>query len=79
LLKFFDQSDDVNGPRRLGEVHHARVDAAVRVDGEIFGPEVLSGVVESVIVEEDGAQDGTLGVDIRWKTADAGFESCHDV
>src|SRR5260221_1382569 len=79
LLQLFDQRDDVNGPRRFGQIHHARIDAAVRVDGKVFGLQVLAGVVESVIVEQYSAQDGALGFNVRRQTADGGFESGHDV
>ena len=62
LFQFFDQRDDVDGPRRLGQVHHARIDASVRVDGKVFGLQVLGGVVEALIVEENGAENSALGL-----------------
>ena len=79
LLEFFDQRNDVDGPRRLGQIHHARINAAVRVDGKVFGLQVLGGVVEGMIIEQDRAEDGALGFNVRRETADGGFESGHDV
>jgi hypothetical protein len=40
---------------------------------------MLGGIVEGMIVEQDGAEDGALGIDVRRQTADVGFESRHDV
>jgi hypothetical protein len=40
---------------------------------------MLGGIVEGVIVEQNSAQDGALGVNVRRQTADAGFESRHNV
>jgi hypothetical protein len=40
---------------------------------------MLGGIVEGVIVEQDGAQNGALGLNVRRQTSDAGFESSHDV
>jgi hypothetical protein len=36
----------------------------VGVDGEIFRLEMLGGVVEGVIIEQNGAEDGALGFKI---------------
>ena len=79
LLQFFDQRDDVNRPRRFGQIHHARIDAPVRVNGKVIRFKVLGGIVEGVIVKQHSAQNGALGLNASRQTADAGFESSHDV
>jgi hypothetical protein len=56
-----------------------RIDAAVGVDGKIFGLEVFGGVVEGVVIEENGAENGAFGFDVGRHASDGGFESGHDV
>ena len=46
---------------------------------KIFGLQMLGGIIEGVIVEQDGAENGALGFDICRHTADGGFEGGHDV
>jgi hypothetical protein len=77
LLQFFNQRDDVNRPRRFGQIHHPRINAPVRVNGKIFRLKMLGSVVERVIIKQNSAQDGALGVNISRKAADGGFESRH--
>jgi hypothetical protein len=36
----------------------------VLIEKEVFGAEILDGRVEGVVVEENGAEDGALGVEI---------------
>jgi hypothetical protein len=48
----------------FAEGDHLREDAAVLVEEEIFGLEIFDGGVEGVVVEDDGAEDGTLGVEV---------------
>jgi hypothetical protein len=48
----------------FAERDHLGEDAAVLVEEEIFGLEIFDGGVEGVVVEKDGAEDGTLGVEI---------------
>jgi hypothetical protein len=38
---------------------------------------MLGSVVERVIIKQNSAQDGALGVNISRKAADGGFESRH--
>jgi hypothetical protein len=40
---------------------------------------MLGSVVEGVIIEQDGAQNGALGLNVSRQTTDAGFESSHNV
>jgi hypothetical protein len=51
----------------------------VRVNGKVFRLKVLGGIVEGVIVKQHSAQNGALGLDVSRQTADAGFQSSHDV
>jgi hypothetical protein len=39
-------------------------DAAVLIEEEVFRAEIFDGGVKGVVVEENGAQDGTLGVEV---------------
>ena len=77
LVEFFDQGDDVDGARRLGELHHARVDAAMGVEREIFGAQMFGGIVVGVIVEQDGAEDRALGFDVCRHASDGGVDGGH--
>ncbi len=79
LLQFFDQRDDVNRPRRFGQIHHPRINTPVRVNGKIFRLKMLGCIVEGVIVEQHRAQDGALGFNVCRQPPDAGFHSSHDV
>ena len=69
-VQLLDQRDDVDRPRRLGQIHHARVDAPVRIEREIFRPQMLGRLVVGEIVEQDRAQNGALGFHIRGKHAE---------
>jgi hypothetical protein len=44
---------------------HALEDAAMRVEGEVVGCELFGGLGVRGIVQQDGAQDGLFGVDVR--------------
>ena len=70
-VEFLDQRDHVDRPRRLRQIDHARINAAVRVEREIFGPQMLRRLVVSKVVEQDRAQDRALGFHVRGKRADA--------
>jgi len=48
----------------FAEGDHLGEDAAVLVEEEIFGLEIFDCGVEGVVVEDYGAEDGTLGVEI---------------
>jgi len=48
----------------FAESDHLSEDAAVLVQEEIFGLEIFYGGVEGVVVEDYGAEDGTLGVEV---------------
>ncbi len=79
LVEFFDQRDDVDGPRGLGEVHHAGINTAMGVERKVFRAQMLGGIVVGVIVEQDGAEDGALGFDVRRHASDGGVDGGHDV
>jgi hypothetical protein len=63
-MEFFGQRDEVNGLLGFAERNHLRKDAAMLIEKEIFGAEILDGGVEGVVVEENGAEDGALGVEV---------------
>jgi len=48
----------------FAERDHLIEDAAVLIEEEVFRAEIFDGGVEGVVVEENGAQDGTLGVEV---------------
>jgi hypothetical protein len=64
-LKLLDQGNDVNWPRTFREVPHSGVDSAMRVQHEIMGRQVFNLRIERII-QQDGAKDGTLGIQIDW-------------
>ena len=63
-VELFDQRDHVDRPGRLGQIHHAGVNAAMRVERKIFRLEMLSRLVVGKIVQQDGAENGTLGFNV---------------
>jgi hypothetical protein len=63
-MEFFGEGDEIDGLLGFAERDHAGEDVAVLGDEEIVGLERFDGGVESVVVEEDGAEDGTLRVEI---------------
>ncbi len=66
-LQLLGQRQMVNRPRRFGKVHHARINPPVRVQQKIFRLQVLRSLVVSQIIEQNGAQNRALGLDIRRK------------
>ena len=65
-----DQRDHVDRPRRLRQVHHARINPPVRIERKILHPQMLRRLVVSKVVEQDRAQNRALSVYIRRKRAD---------
>ncbi len=63
-VELFDQRDHVDGPGRLGQVHHAGVNAAMGVERKVFRLEMLRRLVVSKVVEQDGAENRALGLNI---------------
>ena len=67
-LQFFvpiqlrNQSNRVDGSRRLGQLQHSRIDPTVGIKRKIPHLEVLYGFVERGVIEQDGAQNGTFSV-----------------
>ena len=66
------QGDDVHGALRVHQLAHAQEDAAMRVEREVVGLEPFGGLGVGRVVEQDGAEDGLFGVDVRGQ---AGVES----
>ena len=67
-VELLDQGDHVNRPGGLSQVHHARIDATVGVEGEVLGLEMLGCLIVGKIVQQDSAENGTFGFHVRWKT-----------
>ena len=65
LLQLFDQRNDVNRPGRFGQVHHARINAPVRINGKILGLQMLGGIIEGVIIQQHSAEDRALRFNVR--------------
>src|SRR5713101_7068112 len=63
-VELFGEGDEVDGLLALAEGDHLSEDAAVLIEEEIFGLEIFDGGVEGVVVEDYGAEDGTLGVEV---------------
>ena len=63
-MELFGEGDEVDGLLGFAERNHLREDAAVLIEKEIFRAEILDGGVEGVVVEQNGAEDGALGVEI---------------
>ena len=66
-IELVNQRDHVDRPRRLGEIDHSAVNPAMRVERKVFRLQVLGSLVVRQIVEQDRAQDGALGFNIRRK------------
>ena len=78
-VEFLDQRDHVDRPRRLRQIDHAGVNAAMRVEREIFNPQMLGGLVVGKVVEQDRAQNRALGLYVRRKRADRVIGSCQGI
>ena len=78
--QFIDQRDDVDWPRRLREIYHARINAPVRIQRKIFCPQMFRGLVVRKVVEQNRAQDGALGFHVRGQHAEIKFRGrqCHE-
>ena len=63
-MQLFGERDEVDGLLAFAKRDHLGEDAAVLVEEKIFGLEIFDGGVEGVVVEDYGAEDGTLGVEI---------------
>ncbi len=67
--QFVRERNDVNGASGINQLRHARVNAAVRIQREIFGANFLRRLVEGEVVEQDCAKNRPLGVKIRRQSA----------
>src|SRR5258708_2569470 len=76
-IEFFNERYDVNWAGRFGDVHHAEINPAVRVDGEVFGFQVLGRIVVGMVVEQNCAKNGAFGLYVRGKNAYAVISRCH--
>jgi len=63
-VQFFREGDEVDGLLRFAERNHLRENAAVLIEKEILRAQMLDRRVQSIVVEQDGAEDGAFGVQI---------------
>ncbi len=59
-VEFLDQGDHVHRPASLLQIAHARINAAMGVEREVVGGEMLGGLIVERVIEQDCAQDGAL-------------------
>src|SRR6185312_8607676 len=60
LAELLGERDKIDGTPALRELHHAQVNAAVRVEREIVGAEKLCSLRVGRIIEQNGAENGPL-------------------
>ena len=65
----FLEGDQIDGAAALGERHHLLEDPAMRVAVEIVRLEELGRLVERLVVDENGAQNRALGLEVVWQRA----------
>ena len=63
-VEFFGEGDEVDGLLGFAEGNHRVKTLRCWASKEIVGLEGLNGGVQRVVVEQDGAEDGTLSVEI---------------
>src|SRR6202030_3236598 len=68
-VEFLGEGNEINGLLGFAEGDHAGEDVAVLGDEEIVGFEGLDCGVEGVVIEENGAEDGALRVEVGGKGA----------
>ena len=69
-VEFFAHRDEVDGAALLHEVEGGGVDAAVGVEGEVFGLEPAGGVVDGEGVKEHGSQNCYFCMEGGWEPLD---------
>ena len=67
--QLFGEGDDINGAVGLREIGDALVDATMSVEEKVLGLEGREGFVLQVVIEQNCAEDGTLGLRTGRKTA----------
>ena len=58
------QRDEVDGVAALAELHHLFEDAAMGIAKKIARVQDFSGRIERVVVDQNRAEDGTLGFEV---------------
>jgi hypothetical protein len=76
-MQRFGERDQIDGLLGFAESDHLIENAAMLFEEEIFGLKILDGGVESVIVEQNGAEDGAFGVEILRERAFDGSRGSH--
>jgi hypothetical protein len=71
-MELFGKRNQVNRLLRFPERDHLRENAAVLIEEKILGAQAFNRGVQRVVVEQNRAQHGTLGVEV----AGEGFFQC---
>ncbi len=74
-VELLDQRDHVNRPRRFRQIDHPGINPPVRIEREIFDPQMLGRLVVSKVVEQNRAQNRALGLYVRRKSAETVISS----
>ena len=68
-MQFFRQRHQIDGVLRFSERNHLLEDVPVLREEEILGFQRFNGGVQCVVVEQNRAEDGALGIEIIRKGA----------
>jgi len=63
-MQFFRQRHQVDGLLAFAQRDHLRKHPAVLVQKKIFGPQMFDGGIQRVVIQQDGAENRTLGIQI---------------
>ena len=66
-MQLFGQRHQIDGLLRLPERDHVRKHAAVLIQEKILRTQILNRRVKRVVIEDDGAENGTLGFEVAGK------------
>jgi len=67
-VELLHQRDHVDRTGRLGQIHHAGVNAAMGVERKVLRLQVLSCLVVGKIIQQDSAKNRPLGFHVSWQT-----------
>ena len=63
-LQFFGEGHKINGALRFAQHDHLRKDVAMVRQKEVFGLQRLNSHLQDVVIQQDGAENGFLSVDV---------------
>jgi hypothetical protein len=78
-MQFFGKSNQINRLLRFTERNHLSKNATVLIQKEIFRSQIFNGGIQRVIVQQDGAEYGTLGVEVAGEGFFEGGISGHEL